>query len=90
MAKYTELFAEYLESGDLNTISQFVVSVDLTSGNILVVTNTSSLFSLISSDDVSLEVGIANIYKGNTDNQAELCDAYLYNGKNWVNVNTGR
>ena len=73
----------------LKTINQFVVSVDLTSGNILVVTNTVDLFNLISTDAVSLEVGIENIYKGNTDNQAELCDAYLHDGTNWVNVNTG-
>ena len=36
-----------------------------------------------------VEIGIKNVYKGNADNLAEFVDAYLHDGVQWVNINTG-
>lgn len=49
---------------------------------------TQNLFDLMSSP-TRVEIGIDKVYKGNASNNAELCDAYLHDGMNWVNVNTG-
>ena len=35
-----------------------------------------------------VEVTVKNVYKGDS-NLAKFVDAYLFDGTNWVNVNTG-
>ena len=42
----------------------------------------------INIDGAEIELGCKNVYKGD-QNLAKLIDAYLYDGANWVNVNTG-
>ena len=73
----------------LSTVNKFTITISLTSGHILIASSQSNLFDLISSDSVQIESGVQNVYKGNASNEAELVDAYLHNGTNWVNVNTG-
>ena len=77
------------DSSRFNTINEFIISTPLVSGNILIVSKQNSTFNLISSDSVQIESGVLNVYKGNANNVADLVDAYLHNGTNWVNVNTG-
>ena len=83
----------YLFGGDgssrLNTINRFNVSLALDSGNILITPNMLNVFNLIYSADTQVQIGVLNVYKGDSNNEAGLVDAYLHNGTDWVNVNTG-
>ena len=75
--------------GSLNTIQEFIVTFALTSGNILGQQDyNKNIFTLVQSP-TKVTIGLKNVYKGNSSNIAEFVDAYLYNGTNWVNVNTG-
>ena len=83
----------YLFGGEgdiyLNTIQEFIVSLVLTSGNILGQQSyDKNIFTLVP-PPTKVTIGLKNVYKGNSNNIAEFVDAYLYNGTNWVNVNTG-
>ena len=76
-------------SGFLNTINVFNVSIPLSNGNILAIESiTKNIFDLLTAP-TKVEIGVQNVYKGDSSNIAELCDAYLHDGTNWVNVNTG-
>ena len=47
-----------------------------------------NIFTLVQSP-TKVTIGLKNVYKGNSSNVAEFVDAYLFDGTNWVNVNTG-
>ena len=73
----------------LNTIYKFSVTFDLTANNVLLYcANSKFNFGLIT-DQVTIP--IKNIYIGDSNNTAQLCNAYLYDETKsaWVNVNTG-
>lgn len=73
----------------IDTIQEFVIEFPLLSGNILAQQdNTKNLFDVVKSP-TKVTIGVKNVYKGNSSNIAEYVDAYLYNGTNWVNINTG-
>ena len=79
----------YLFGGISNYIQEFVAAFGLTSGNILGQQDyNKNIFTLVPSP-TKVTIGLKNVYKGNSSNIAEFVDAYLYNGTNWVNVNTG-
>ena len=76
-------------SGYLNTIQEFIVTFALTSGNILGQQDYNKNIFIIVQAPTKVTIGLKNVYKGNSSNVAEFVDAYLYDGTNWVNVNTG-
>lgn len=76
-------------SGSISRIFKSELKSSLSTNNIFVKESlTQNLFDLMSSP-TRVEIGIDKVYKGNASNNAELCDAYLHDGTNWVNVNTG-
>ena len=73
----------------LNTIYEFATSFELTTNNVLIYNaNSKYSFDLIT-DQVTIP--IKNIYIGDSNNTAQLANAYLYDETQsaWVNVNTG-
>lgn len=73
----------------LNTILDFVSSFVLTQNDILVSQDqTQNIFDLLSAP-TRVQIGVKNVYKGNASNKAEFVDAYVHNGTDWINVNTG-
>ena len=73
----------------LNTIYQFATSFELTANNVLIYNaNSNYSFDLIT-DQVTIP--IKNIYIGDSNNTAQLANAYLYDEiqSAWINVNTG-
>ena len=72
-----------------DTIYNVNFTISLSANNIFVKESlTQNLFDLMPTP-TRVEIGIDKVYKGNASNNAELCDAYLHDGTNWVNVNTG-
>ena len=72
----------------LNTILEFIDFV-LASGNVFGQEDfDNNVFTLVPAP-TKVKIGVKNVYKGNSNNVAEFVDAYLYDGANWVNVNTG-
>ena len=82
------LFGGYRSGGYLNTINQFTVDVPLSSNDIIVTQEYYSRTFKIMKAPTEVEVACKYVYKGD-QNLAKFIDAYLYDGANWVNVNTG-
>ena len=73
----------------LNTIYNFSISFELTANNVLIYNaNSDYSFDLIT-DQVTIP--IKKVYIGDSNNTAQLAEAYLYDESQtgWVNVNTG-
>lgn len=84
----------YCMGGGLNAassnanIGKFVGTIPLTSGDIIVHEGEGkNTFDLVGAP-TKVQIGVRNVYKGNTSNKAEFVDAYLHNGLYWKNVNT--
>ena len=61
------------------------ITHELTQGNIEIKTSlTENKFNLINTENAQVEIGVENVYIGNANNGAELCEAYLHNGTEWV------
>ena len=75
-------------SSYLNTINLFTVNVPLSSNDIIVVQEYYARTFKVLKAPTEVEVAVKYVYKGD-QNLAKLIDAYLYDGANWVNVNTG-
>ena len=75
-------------SSILNTINLFTVNVPLSSNDIIVAQEYYARTFKILKAPTEVEVSVKYVYKGD-QNLAKLIDAYLYDGANWVNVNTG-
>ena len=58
----------------------------------IVTTNNYNKVNLINTSDVNLEIGIAKVYYGDSENTAQLASAYIYNksSSTWVDVSTSR
>lgn len=71
-------------------VSEVIVESPLAENNIQIQNDTiTNLFPIIQNNNLQLQTGIKQVFKGNQNNIAELCDAYIHNGTNWINVNTG-
>ena len=78
------LFGGYGSSA-LNTINCFTLTHELTQGNIEIQSGLlKNKFNLINTENAQVEIGVENVYIGNANNEAELCEAYLHNGTEWV------
>jgi hypothetical protein len=67
----------------LSTVHEFVAGMDLTADHVLL--DSSMLrhkFHILP----SLEIGIANVYRGNDDGVAEKVPAYLYKDGTWTEI----
>ena len=85
------LFGGYVEYGVdyLNTVNIFSSRIYLSSNSILITeSQQENIFNLLSSP-TQVEISVKNVYRGDSSNIAQLNNAYLYDGTNWVNVNTG-
>ena len=81
------LFGGY-SNGYMNTINLFTVNVPLSSNDIIVTQEYYARTFKVMKAPTEVEVSVKYVYKGD-QNLAKLIDAYLYDGANWVNVNTG-
>ena len=74
----------------LNTIYQFAASFELAANNVLIYNSNSNYSFDLITDQVTIP--ISKIYIGDSNNTAQLCNAYLYDETKsaWVNVNTGK
>ena len=81
------LFGGYSNSY-MNTINLFTVNVPLSSNDIIVTQEYYARTFKILKAPTEVEVSVKYVYKGD-QNLAKLIDAYLYDGANWINVNTG-
>ena len=82
------IFGGYASS-NVNTIYNLSLSFELSANNVLIYNaNSNYSFDLIT-DQVTIP--IKNIYIGDSNNMAQLANAYLYDETQsvWVNVNTG-
>jgi len=61
----------------------------LPSGHIHVLTGENGIPFGITGGQTEITVNIEKAFIGNPAGKAELCDAYLFDGNDWVNVNTG-
>ena len=75
-------------SNYLNTINLFTVDIPLSSNDIIVTQEYYSRTFKVLKAPTEVEVACKYVYKGD-QNLAKFIDAYLYDGVNWVNVNTG-
>ena len=75
--------------GYTNTIYDFSLSFELTANNVLIYNSNSKYSFNLITDQVTIP--IKNIYIGDSNNTAQLANAYLYDETKtgWVNVNTG-
>lgn len=72
----------------LNGFYQFTVDVPLSSNDIIVTQEYYSRTFKVMKAPTEVEVACKYVYKGD-QNLAKFIDAYLYDGANWQNVNTG-
>lgn len=70
-------------------ICQYIVNFPLSNNDILIQQSYNKNIIDILSAPTRVQIGVRNVYKGNASNKAEFVDAYIHNGTNWVNVNTG-
>ena len=69
---------------------QYIVNFPLSNNDILIQQSYNKNIVDILSAPTRVQIGVKNVYKGNSSNEAEFVDAYLFNGENaWENVNTG-
>ena len=81
------LFGGDSDSGQLNTINCYIVSLPLTSNNLLLQQSlTDNLFNLINNESITLSTGVKAVYKGNSNNEGELVEALLYKNNAWTNI----
>ena len=73
----------YVFGGSLKTINKFSVTHSLSSGDVEVITAPQNFFKLINTSAVDVEIGVDRVLVGNADNEAENCEAYLYNNDTW-------
>ena len=79
------LFGGENASECFNRISIFYNAHQLTQGNIKIQPDLlNNKFNLINTENARVEIGVEKVYIGNANNEAELCEAYLHNGTEWV------
>ena len=81
------LFGGHGEYGNFDKIYQFTDEVPLASNDIIVTQKDYSLTFTLLKPPTEVELGCKNVYKGD-QSLAKFIDAYVYDGVNWVNVNT--
>ena len=82
------LFGGISSSGVLQAIYQVTLNVPLSSNDIIVAQEYYARTFKVLKSPTEVEVSVKYVYKGDSSNRATLIDAYLYDGANWVNVNT--
>jgi N-acetylneuraminic acid mutarotase len=70
-----------------DTINKFLISFPLSIRKFFIETDIAkNLVNLVSADSVEVEIGIKNVYLGNSEGYAEKVPAYLYRDGAWVEV----
>jgi hypothetical protein len=65
----------------------FTLTYKLAHGDMVIqTTNLKNQFNLIDTKHVTLRTGVEHVYIGNSNGEAELCEAYLHNGFGWVRI----
>lgn len=79
--------AYFFNQGSGEFLGDRTTTHELTQGNIEIQSSSiTNKFNLINTDTAQVEIGVENVYIGNTNNEAELCEAYLHNGTEWVRI----
>lgn len=68
---------------NLKSIRKFSVTHQLENGDIEVITAPQNFFKLINTSAVDVEIGVDRVLIGNASNEAENCEAYLYQNGDW-------
>lgn len=69
------------------TINIFVLTHELTQGDIEIETSLlNNKFNIINDEKTKIEIGVANVYVGNENNEAELAEAYIYKDTEWTKI----
>ena len=72
-------------ANDNNSIKVFTLTHELANGDIELQSGLlKNKFNLINTENNKVKIGVENVYIGNGNNEAELCEAYLHNGTEWV------
>jgi N-acetylneuraminic acid mutarotase len=67
-----------------DTIDVYYTAFELATGAVQIVPSLhNNIFKIINRPDVTMEIGVSNVYVGNTDSQAVKAEACLHNGSNW-------
>lgn len=86
----------YCMGGGLNSaasnagIGKFVGTIDLNQGKILIHEGEGEYYFDALSAPTKVEIGVRNVYIGNSNNEAKYLDAFIYKNSKWINVNTGK
>lgn len=84
----SKLWIKSAEPTATETSPQALTDNQLDAGKIFIEQDSTKNLFTLAAEPVKITIGIKNIYKGSSNNTAELLDSYLYNGTNWINVNT--
>ena len=82
---YDNVTKAYFYNQGSGKFGRDIIPSELTQGNIEIQTDLfKNKFNLINTENNKVEIGVENVYIGNANNEAELCEAYLHNGTEWV------
>jgi hypothetical protein len=71
----------------LSAVNAFLAILSLEQDHMLVETSfTDNLLELIAGDTVTVELGVANVYRGNADGVAEKVAAAVYKDGDWKEI----
>ena len=80
----------YSESnGFIDKVYKLSFSCELEKGAVLFAQDYSGKRIKLVSGQNDVFVYVKNVFRGDDSGQAKYCDVYVYNGTNWVNINTG-
>lgn len=68
---------------NLKSVRKFSVTHQLENGDIEVITAPQNFFKLINTSAADVEIGVDRVLIGNSSNEAENCEAYLYKNATW-------
>lgn len=70
----------------LDTINEFSVTFELETSKLLIQTSqTENIFNVVNGEQ-TIEIGVRNIYIGNSDGYGETVDSYLYQNEEWSQI----
>jgi hypothetical protein len=71
----------------LSAVNAFVTILSLEHDHMMVETSfTDNLIELIVDDTVTVEIGVANVYRGSVDDVSERVEAAVYKDGAWVEI----
>lgn len=70
-----------------NTVHEFAIELSLEAGKLLIQSNlTDNIFNILNGDATAVEIGVDGVYLGNSNNEGELVDSFLYQNEAWTQI----